>query len=74
MVAVTFFGGIQLLTLGVIGEFIGRMSTELKERPIYIIDIVEECGFARRYVRCVRNTYNFRARKVRPASGKMSSA
>ncbi len=42
MVAVTFFGGIQLLTLGVIGEYIGRMFTELKARPIYVIDIVEE--------------------------------
>lgn len=42
MVAVTFFGGIQLLTLGVIGEYIGRMFTELKARPIYIIDVVEE--------------------------------
>lgn len=35
---VTFMGGIQLLSLGVIGEYIGRMYMQTKNRPLYIIE------------------------------------
>jgi glycosyltransferase involved in cell wall biosynthesis len=37
IVSVTFFSGIQLLSLGVLGEYIGRIFAEVKRRPLYLI-------------------------------------
>jgi polyisoprenyl-phosphate glycosyltransferase len=37
MVAITFFSGIQLLGLGIVGQYIARIYEESKNRPIYII-------------------------------------
>jgi dolichol-phosphate mannosyltransferase len=43
LVSVLFMGGIQLIFLGIIGEYLGRIYNEVKRRPLYVVD--EALGF-----------------------------
>jgi dolichol-phosphate mannosyltransferase len=35
---ISFFAGIQLLSLGLVGEYISRIYDEVKNRPMYIVE------------------------------------
>ena len=45
VISVMFFSGVQLISLGVIGEYLGRVYEEVKGRPLYLV--AEELGVGR---------------------------
>ena len=48
VVLIAFLGGMQLLILGILGTYLGRIYDEVKARPLYLVD--REIGFSEKSV------------------------
>lgn len=55
MAVITFLGGAQLLTVGILGEYVGKTYLEAKQRPIYLVqDVINQSPSRSRPIACPR--------------------
>lgn len=63
ILVITFFSGVQLLCLGLMGEYIGRIYDEVKRRPMFIIDRVIENSAEKSFIESIKNASLFELSK-----------